>query len=207
MSELFAKLDTLENLIPSLGARDVEFAKSLISQGRQRQSLSPKQLPWVDTLIERASVSPQVQVASQDVVDGIVSLISRNNKAKYPSIRFMVGDVELKISRAGSQSRYPGTLNVILVGAENVWYGRIHLNGQFEASRKFLDKKDAVVSALRQLGQDPEKAAREYGRKTGHCCFCCLKLDDERSLLMGYGPTCARNYGLAWGDRPLAAAA
>jgi NADH pyrophosphatase NudC (nudix superfamily) len=41
--------------------------------------------------------------------------------------------------------------------------------------------------------------ASEFGKLYGHCVFCGRKLTDERSIEVGYGPTCAANNSLPWG--------
>jgi hypothetical protein len=38
------------------------------------------------------------------------------------------------------------------------------------------------------------------GRGWGGCLFCGRPLWDKRSCDTGYGPDCARRYGLPWGD-------
>lgn len=44
-----------------------------------------------------------------------------------------------------------------------------------------------------------EQAAR-FGHVTGQCVNCGKKLTDERSISVGYGPTCAANNGWPWGQ-------
>ena len=42
--------------------------------------------------------------------------------------------------------------------------------------------------------------ARSHGHRTGYCCFCGqLLTDEERSVAFGYGPVCAKHWGLPWG--------
>jgi hypothetical protein len=41
--------------------------------------------------------------------------------------------------------------------------------------------------------------AAAFGHATGCCCFCSRTLTDDRSLVVGYGPTCATKHGLPWG--------
>lgn len=41
--------------------------------------------------------------------------------------------------------------------------------------------------------------AAEWGHRTGACVFCARKLTDDRSLTVGYGPTCSKKAGLPWG--------
>jgi hypothetical protein len=38
------------------------------------------------------------------------------------------------------------------------------------------------------------------------CCFCNKLLSDERSAAVGYGHTCATNWGLPWGAKAARAA-
>jgi len=47
-----------------------------------------------------------------------------------------------------------------------------------------------------------EQAAR-FGAITGQCVFCGRRLTDERSIAVGYGPTCASHNGLPWGEKEL----
>ncbi len=127
----------------------------------------------------------------------IMELIRRNNNAKRPKIRFLVRDTEFTLSVASSNSRFPGTINVVSKG--NRWYGRIHENGKYEAaSAMAMADHNIVIQVLNAVAADPAKAAAEYGKKTGRCCFCWLPLTDHRSLAVGYGKVCAKNYRLPW---------
>jgi hypothetical protein len=53
---------------------------------------------------------------------------------------------------------------------------------------------------LDALAADPERVAAAYGKHTGQCCFCGSALSDGRSVAVGYGPICAKHYGMAWGE-------
>ncbi len=53
-------IETLRGLVATLDERSREFASSLISQFDTRGTLSPRQWPWVDTLIERAGEAKHV---------------------------------------------------------------------------------------------------------------------------------------------------
>jgi hypothetical protein len=44
-----------------------------------------------------------------------------------------------------------------------------------------------------------DEAAR-FGHDHGECVYCARHLSDDRSVAVGYGATCAKNYGLPWGD-------
>jgi len=61
-------------------------------------------------------------------------------------------------------------------------------------------KPDPIANALRLLMESPEEMAREFGMLTGICCLCSRKLSDPRSVSVGYGSTCAKQYGMRWGQ-------
>jgi uncharacterized protein DUF6011 len=56
-----------------------------------------------------------------------------------------------------------------------------------------------VKNLLEAVDKRPLEAARAYGRATNECCFCQQPLDDERSILAGYGSHCAKKFALPWG--------
>ncbi len=61
-------------------------------------------------------------------------------------------------------------------------------------------KPEQVFPAdLSAFKADPVAYMAEQGKKEGNCCFCSRDLTDERSTAHGYGPICAKHYGLAWG--------
>lgn len=176
------------------------FYLSLRDQLERKGSLSPKQWECITRAVAKENAPPSAQLPATALPE-IVALINRHNKAKYPAIRFLAGGREFKLTKASERARFPGSLNVVeLHGGAKVWLGRIQLDGRLEL---VPSAECGIVDSIRTLATDPEGAAREYGRKTGHCCFCYLPLEDARSLLMGYGPICAKNYHLAWGERPV----
>ena len=84
------------------------------------------------------------------------------------------------------------------------WFGRILRDGTFEPSRK-NDAPAELLPALRDFAAKPAQVAAAHGRLTGRCCFCNSGLDDPRSTAEGYGPTCAKHFGLPWGGKRAAA--
>jgi hypothetical protein len=119
-----------------------------------------------------------------------------SNFIKWPKIQLVTEDGEIvKLVRAGSRSKYPGQINVTDEGGygNNTWFGRIDEHGDITKSRSCTDQ---VIDVLKRLGQDPHQVAAEYGNKFSECCFCCKALTDDKSVAAGYGPTCAKNYGL-----------
>jgi hypothetical protein len=76
--------------------------------------------------------------------------------------------------------------------------GRIDATGELSITS---DCDQAFLALIDEFETDPEKVVAEYGRKTGRCCFCKLKLTDRRSEEMGYGPVCAMRFQLPWGNK------
>lgn len=57
--------------------------------------------------------------------------------------------------------------------------------------------------AIRDLFADEKVTAMQaagFGLLYGQCVFCSRVLTDERSIAVGYGPSCAINQGLPWGE-------
>jgi len=82
-------------------------------------------------------------------------------------------------------------------------YGTIDLAGKFQKdNRAQPDIVKAVVEALTKFDADPLKVAKVEGQATNRCMFCARRLTDATSVEVGYGATCASNYGLPWGDQP-----
>lgn len=64
---------------------------------------------------------------------------------------------------------------------------------------RFEYTKGATTLARNGHKMTADEAAA-FGHATGKCVFCRHELTDERSVTVGYGPTCAENNGLPWGD-------
>lgn len=110
---------------------------------------------------------------------------------KFPKVRFLTRDSrELRLSLAGSGSRYPGAVQV-KVGDE--WAGRIQSDGTVAGP---LAAMPELLGTIETIAADPAKAAQAYGALAGRCSFCHLALTDAGSVEVGYGPICAKSYGL-----------
>ena len=121
---------------------------------------------------------------------------------KAPAIVIGIGGKEIRLSVAGQRARAPGSINVASNEGwdDRTWYGRILSTGEFEASPR--DKTpDGLIDGLQRFAADPAGVAAEHGKLTGKCCFCNTALTDNRSTSVGYGPVCAKNYGLPWGSK------
>jgi hypothetical protein len=134
---------------------------------------------------------------------GIEALLrAAGSRLKYPAVKLRTeAGTYLRVSIAGSRSDNPGAINVVGEGTypDRPFYGWIK-NGAYVPHHNVQDfAATAIGAALQAFAVDPAGVAGAYGKLTGACCFCSRRLDDARSVEVGYGPTCADHYGLPWG--------
>lgn len=210
MTDFLASATFLNANLAKLGESDRNFALSLLQQFSRRGDLSPKQWDWIVRLAQRAQ-APQAprQTTSLGSVAGLLDLFAtaKANGLKNPAIVAQSPVGPIRISVAGGNARFPGTINVAEKGrfGEAKWFGRIKLDGTFEAAKD--GAPPALVSYLAEFAAKPAETAAAHGHTTGNCCFCDRPLTDERSTSVGYGPICAKKWALPWGEVPAKAAA
>lgn len=83
------------------------------------------------------------------------------------------------------------------VGARE-YVGCFASGGFWPADNRVMKPAEQVF--LRQLADRPGPFLHQCSRDMRRCCFCWAPLDDARSIVKGYGPVCARHWGLPWGD-------
>lgn len=205
-------LEIIRAGIETLSPGDQRFAHSLMGQAASGKSLSDKQAYWVGILADRvqaggaAAPNPSAPAIQVGEFAGVIALFERAKKRlKAPKIRLQTeSGAPIALALAGARSRAPGTISVTDGGrfGESLWYGRVTPAGAWEPGK---DAKGAIrtelTAILAALAAAPAATAAAYGRLTGQCCFCRLALSDPRSTAVGYGETCAGNYGLPWGAK------
>jgi hypothetical protein len=202
MNQTTTNVDQLVKALPLLSGGDQGFARDLVDHYMRRGALSDKQWFWVEKLTQRAA-DPQAQAPKTESVgdfSGVVSLFARaKQKLRFPKITLQVEHQPIQLSLAGARSKYEGQVQVT-DGArygENVWFGRVDTEGNWTQGRAVSDQDlEAVRHFLHAFSQDPAGTAKKHGRLTGRCCFCNTPLKDEHSTAAGFGPVCAKNYGL-----------
>lgn len=114
---------------------------------------------------------------------------------KFPQACFLAPGGFVRLSIAGDQSKYPGSVQVKLgaLGTTPEWIGRIEPTGR--VANRLADMPE-VLEALTAIAADPAAAAKAYGMVAGRCSFCDAPITDAGSVDVGYGPTCAKRYGL-----------
>jgi Family of unknown function (DUF6011) len=126
-----------------------------------------------------------------------------SNRLKYPRIRLQTaGGSPVVLKLAGSKSRYTGQIMVTNGGTfgtnDNIYFGRITEAGELLSTGGQTTAE--IRSLLARLAENPAETVAQYGRVTGNCSFCELRLTDARSTSVGYGPICAEHYNLPWGS-------
>lgn len=207
MNEREDKVAALEIVFPNLSAKDKVFAGSLIDQAKKRP-LSDKQVYWVGVLLERAlgkDEKKEPEVVKVGDFSGVYGLFQKaKQKLKFPKIHLLVENVPVVLAMSGSKAKVPNAINVMGEGSfeTRAWYGRVMSDGAWVKGLKPQEGAGKVEEVLKALSRNPAKAAKEYGKLTGRCCFCNAQLSDEKSTAAGFGPTCAENFGLKqqWKD-------
>lgn len=123
---------------------------------------------------------------------------AKANGLQFPKLRFEHEGQKLVVSVAGESSRTPGVLNLTdgKPFGQNVWFGRVNLDGSITQSKLW---QPWVGELLLAFAADPAGVGAAYGKKTGSCCYCGRHLETKESLAVGYGPICAEKFGLPWG--------
>ena len=183
--------------------RDRKFANDLV-QRFDTNALTLGMVPWVGRLAQKI----KQPVGALPPVRGVVELLDKAKAAglKRPKLWLQLPDgTPVRVTVAGEKSSTPGHLT--LTDGEsfgsNRFFGKIAPDGVLTLGGDGYDVQKPLVELLKRLASDPAHVAAEFGHLTGHCCFCSLPLTDERSVMVGYGQTCAEKYGLDWGARPV----
>lgn len=176
------------------------FARDLALKMDSKWGLSESQMFWLHKLANDDGKPPKAEAIGVDF-EAIAAIFGKAaENLKFPKLNFTaipdVGNVTLSL--CGSQSKYTGEINVTDGGryGEGKWYGRINKEGGFVRGKAATDE---LVEFLKDFGSEPERIAAENGKASGRCCFCSKALTDERSTDVGYGPVCAKKWGLSWG--------
>lgn len=189
-----AARDTLQANLAKLSANDRDFAASLLKS----RFPSDKQAYWIEQLAKRATTPAPVAQQIGDLSRVLEMFRIAATHKKTPAIVLRCEGVgTLRLSVAGPNAKVPGSITVVDHDTR-VWYGRVTVDGAFEASRRDTPPAGVAV-ALGRFAADPLVVAAEHGRLTTRCCFCNQRLSNPASVRAGYGPICADHHGLAHG--------
>lgn len=192
--------EAIERLTTRINAKEwsrPEFPKDILAAVHSKRGASQSQVFWLHKLAMEGCVRKPAAPPKAIDLSGLKAMFAHaSNHLKRPGILLSVAGAEIKLSLA-CRGTYAGQVIVASPEYGGAYYGRVE-NGQFYAGRSNTPE---VEKMLERMAVDPEGTAQEYGRLTGNCCFCSRPLKDERSTAVGYGSTCAHNFGLSWGSK------
>lgn len=202
-NEVLGKLDKLvaDKVLTS------QFAVDLNWKSAHPKGLSEEQMKWVHILVVDALKAKELE-KDKDEIAGLESLIEFFDKAaeglKKPKVTLEDTEAgKVVIDRGAEGSRYPGWLHVTngrkWSERGRRYYGRIDRDGRFDYRPSEDNIHKLLVDVLYDFAADPETVAAEHGKRTGRCCFCATEIEHPDSLAVGYGPICAKRYGLPHG--------
>lgn len=183
-----------------------EFTQSLVDCYRRSPAApSASQQFWIQYIATgQADRDRSQQAASTSTVDGskLVQMFQAAQgtggeiKLLSPVLYVRLAGCEVKLSLAKPHSKNPGS--IYLTHGEE-YLGKITPDGQLRPVKQLFD---GLPEALAEFCQDPKAYAVKYGRITGRCCFCHLELTNRVSVYNGFGPVCARHWGIPQEEPP-----
>lgn len=205
LDKLSAHLDDLRTLResqPSMTKRDQDFAESLYSSYRERGGLSDKQWYWVDQLVKRVKGLEPIY-GSFNAILVMFRLASSNDQGrglKNPKIRLMTK--EGRFVQLNFKPEENSKVDIYVDGWAGHGYRKFAGKLEDEKIIPYRDDRmtEDVKLTIQEFSLDPLRTAKAMSKRLGACMYCGSRLTDPRSKDVGYGPTCATNYGLPWGD-------
>jgi hypothetical protein len=179
-------------------AKSAEFVRGLtttiLNRAAAGQRMSDRQKETLVKLFIEVTTPRPAPVNLGAGIDGVRALFNTalGNGLARPRIKVTVDGITITLKMG--QGKHEGS---IFAGIDRDSFGKISPNGDFYRYRTATDEQ---VAALRAFGDDPAGCASRHGLTQHNCCFCCQDLTDPRSQHVGYGQTCAGNYGLPWGE-------
>ncbi len=188
---------TDEQMLALLRASDAPFAKSLVGKLGQYGRLTQNQTVWAHDLVLRNNATPAEPVAIGNFEPIMALFTNAKSRLKYPKVVFDFEDTPICLHVCGPRSRHPGAISVgdgkKYSDPSRKWYGWIKPDGALVPSRYCTED---VIAFLKAFAADPAGMVANYGKSEGRCCFCRKALTDARSTAAGFGPVCAKSWGL-----------
>lgn len=179
--------------------RQRQYAIALVQWSTQNSDARSRARVEAGAEAAAENAAQRAQQMSGIQIDRIRTLLDAAlaNGLRLINIRLRRGEWKIKIHSPRRQLTQSKFYVHASSGLHRIYCGSIEGSTFTPAEQCPLD----VLQALREFNDSPERTAAAYGHATGACCFCGRALTDARSVAMGYGPICARQYGLQWGDQ------
>lgn len=161
-------------------------AGTLIEWSRERGAVHED----LGACVAAQAAPPPPTVDLKPIADFLIAARDRGG-LKYPKARFLApGGRELRLTLAGQAAKVPGSIQV---NVDDEWMGRVEPSGQVAGK---LQHDPQLLDLLLTIAGNPAEAAKAYGALMCKCSFCNLPLADAGSVEVGYGPVCAKKWGL-----------
>lgn len=178
------------------GTNRSRFSDSLVNQFKMGRVLSSAQIFWVMKLA--APVEEKEADKAETTYEGFARAVMflKNCNLKRPKVTLSASGTTVRFRR---YEKEPYTGGVIVDTNDGQWkpFAFITSSGTLTRTSHCTDEIFGLIEAF---NADPVQAVQRFAALTGQCSFCRLPLTDERSVSVGYGNICARNYHLPWGD-------
>lgn len=142
---------------------------------------------------KKAQASAPAPIISTINIAPIADFIRNANARglKSPKLHVLHHDNSSEITLAMTKTGVaPGSISVVVAGS---FVGCVRPNNEMTGA---LASDTALQNHLLIVAKDPVKAAKDFAVLTGRCSFCGLVLTDAGSVEVGYGPVCAKHWGL-----------
>jgi len=142
---------------------------------------------------KKAAAVTETPKPTQPVADltGIRNFIAaaKERGLKFPKLRVLDVDGRTELTLGLTSIGYnPGSVSVLRAGT---YIGLIRPDGSAKGGIT-----PALAAHLVKVAQEPAAAAKAYAVLMCRCSFCNLALTDAGSVEVGYGPVCAKHWGL-----------
>lgn len=179
---------------------------------RQAKQITVKQVPFLQKLITERAGNPEVE-AMRVVANHMFKI---RNFPCATAIQMISDLLEIPKNEWKNLENVHGTVTVSADPIPNdLISNRIYVNAKGQIVKAIKGKSGRFYAKVRVpggwdylphglAGARPLTAeeAASFGHEHDRCVFCFLPLSDDgpdRSVHVGYGPVCAKKYGLPWG--------
>lgn len=185
------RIAALEEARHRMDGEHQTFADCLLGQLEFKNGLTEREWFWVGELARRYPPPQAIQLEGS-FGPMVAMMVMAETRLINPQVKLQTND------EWGNSLDVTLELNKQEGNVKVRWRsggGKITGDGML-VSRREVPKP--IVDMLNEFSKEPLQAIKAYARRTGRCCFCGAPLNDERSVKVGYGPTCAEHYGLSF---------
>ncbi len=173
------------------------FARSLAFWNR---GLSERQIFFLLKIIQETLNPAAKQIPNAVTIDTlpIHTLFTNALKhLKYPKINLKTksgANVRFSVSKND-----PNTVHMNAGGYGTPYFGKILSPGQIDLYPAGRGMRAELTELIKDFAADPAGFSAAQGKLNHSCVYCSKGLTTNESLAVGYGPECAKHYGLPWG--------